>query len=578
MTHAGEPRVRVWAPHASSVEVETNGERQALSRSADGWWVLRGHTLDPGADYGFVLDGQPPLPDPRSAHQPYGVHGPSRLVEHAEFPWTDQAWHPPPLSTAVIYELHVGTFTPAGTFEGVIAKLDTLRDLGVTHVELMPVNAFPGERGWGYDGVALYAVQEAYGGPTGLKRLVDACHARGLAILLDVVYNHLGPDGNTLERFAPYFTDSYSTFWGPALNLDQAHSDQVRRFICDNARSWLVDYHIDGLRLDAVHAFFDRSAKHLLEQLAEEVSRVELETGRQRVLIAESDLGDPRLVRSREAGGYGLDAQWSDDLHHALHTVITGEKSGYYADFGTMGQLARALEDAFVYQGEYSPARQRRHGRSPTGIPRHRFLGYLQTHDQVGNRARGERISHLTTPARVRVGAALYLTCPSVPMLFMGEEWGASTPFCYFVDHQTEELREAVRKGRIAEFVAFGWSPEEIPDPQAESTFQRSKLDWEERIQDAHRTMLAWYETLLRLRREHPDLRRPVDRIRFDEATRWLIVERARTWVLANLGTEALVVEAPGAPLLLAACGDAGLQGNQVSLPPDSAAILLLDG
>ncbi|MGZ3678250.1 MAG: malto-oligosyltrehalose trehalohydrolase, partial [Ktedonobacterales bacterium] len=456
----------VWAPNAHRVAVQTLGERVPMNAGERGWWRVEVATATPGTDYQFVLDGGEALPDPRSQWQPHGVFGPSRVVDHSLFHWNDAGWQAPPLESALIYELHVGTFTPAGTFDAAIARLDHLKDLGVTHVELMPVNEFPGMRGWGYDGVDLSAPHSAYGGPDGLKRLVDACHARGLAVLLDVVYNHLGPSGNYLSRFGPYFTDRYHTPWGPAMNLDGAQSDEVRRFLCDNALIWLRDYHLDGLRLDAVHAFYDTSAIHLLEQLAEEVAELQSHLGRHLVLIAESDLNDPRVVRSREVGGYGLDAQWSDDFHHALHAVLTGEQSGYYADYGTLADLAHALEHAYVYDGRYSASRKRHHGRPTTSLPGHRFLGYMQTHDQVGNRARGERSSALLSPRRLKVAAALVLTAPFVPMLFQGEEWGATTPFQYFTDHQDANLARAVSEGRRNEFAAFGWNPDDVPDPQ----------------------------------------------------------------------------------------------------------------
>ena len=452
-----------------------------MTARADGWWTAEAVSAAPGTDYAFRLDGGPPLPDPRSVWQPQGVHGPSRVLDHGAFPWTDGRWQQGPLPSAVLYELHVGTFTPEGTFEAAIARLDHLVDLGITHVELMPVAEFPGSRGWGYDGVDLYAPHHAYGGPEGLKRLVNACHAKGFAVLLDVVYNHLGPAGNYLERFGPYFTARHQTPWGPAVNLDGPGSDEVRRFFCDNALMWLRDYHLDGLRLDAVHALVDTSAVSFLEQLAAEVHALEAHLGRHLVLIAESDLNDPRVVRPPELGGYGLGAQWSDDFHHALHTVLTGERDGYYADFGSLADLAKALTGTFVYDGRYSHFRGRRHGRPTAGLTGDHFLGYLQNHDQIGNRAQGERSSHLPNSGRLKIAAALVLTSPFIPLLFQGEEWGASTPFQYFTDHDDPELGRAVREGRRVEFAGFGWAPEAIPDPQDPATFARSKLDWQER-------------------------------------------------------------------------------------------------
>jgi len=450
-----------------------------MQQQPKGWWSAE---VDGNGtvEYGFVIDGRGPFPDPRSPWQPDSVHGASRPVDHSAFRWTDARFQARPLASAVIYELHVGTFTPEGTFDSAIERIPHLVELGVTHIELMPVAAFPGNWGWGYDGVALYAPHHSYGGPEGLKRLVDALHGAGLAAILDVVYNHLGPSGNYLGLSGPYFTDSVRTPWGDAVNLSGPGSDEVRRFFLDNAAMWLRDYHFDGLRLDAVHALVDTSATHLLEELAVEVEDLERQLGRHLVLIAESELNDPRIVRSRDLGGYGLSAQWSDDLHHALHSVITGERDGYYADFGCMSHLAKALRQGFVYDGCYSVFRGRPHGRTPEGIPQSRLLGYLQTHDQVWNRATGERISMLAPIERVKAGAALVMTSPFVPMIFQGEEWAASTPFLYFTTHTEPELSRAVSEGRRREFAHFGWDPRSVPDPQDPDTFLRSKLDWNE--------------------------------------------------------------------------------------------------
>jgi maltooligosyltrehalose trehalohydrolase len=481
-----------------------------------------------------------------------------------------------------MYELHVGTFTSAGTFEGAIERLDYLRDLGITHVELMPVVEFPGRRGWGYDGVDLWAPHHAYGGPAGLKRLVDACHARGLAVVLDVVYNHLGPTGNYLGRFGPYFTDRYRTPWGEAINFDGPGSDEVRRFVCDNARMWCRDYHVDGLRIDAVHAIVDTSAVHVLEQLAEEVHALAGELGRRLLVIAESDLNDPRVIRGREAGGYGLDAQWADDVHHALHTVLTGERDGYYADFGELADLAKALERAFVYDGRYSSVRRRRHGRAPVGVPGHRFVVSLQNHDQVGNRARGERLGHLVGVERLKVGAALLLTAPFVPLLFQGEEWAASTPFQYFTDHEDPNLARAAREGRQREFAAFGWKPEDIPDPQAPETFARSTLDWSELGEEPHASVLDWYRQLIRLRRAVPwlrDGRLDQTRVRFDEAAQWLALDRGPLTVACNLGIQRarVPVDSRATRLRLASDAHARLVPGGLELPADSVAVLVME-
>jgi maltooligosyltrehalose trehalohydrolase len=536
----------------------------------------------PGTDYAFSLDGGPRRPDPRSPWQPHGVHGPSRTVDHAAFRWTDRAWQAPPLAAAIFYEMHIGTFTPGGTFDSAIERLGHLVDLGVTHVEVMPVVEFPGRRGWGYDGVALFAPHHALGGPAGLKRLVDACHARGLAVILDVVYNHLGPSGNYLAEFGPYFTDRHHTPWGQAVNLDGPESDEVRQFLIDNAVGWLRDYHLDGLRLDAVHALIDTSATHFLEELVVAVDRLEGHLGRHLLLVAESDLNDPRIVRPTNIGGYGVDAQWSDDFHHALHAVLTGETDGYYADFGRLADLATVHQDVFLHTGQYSAHRRRRHGRAPTGIPSHRFLGYLQNHDQIGNRATGERSAHLLGLERLKIGAALVLLSPFVPMLFMGEEWGARTPFLYFTDHDDPELGRLVSEGRRREFAAFGWRPEAVPDPQAAETFERSRLDWAEREREPHRGLLDWHKRLIALRRAHPALsdgRREEVGAWCDGAERWLVVARGSIRIACNLSDRARTVPLPGlggeAILALASADDIERADGGVRLPPDSIAVLV---
>jgi maltooligosyltrehalose trehalohydrolase len=573
--------IRVWAPEAKRVEVELarSEGRIALSREDGGLWELD-RSVPPGTDYAFFVDGEGPFPDPRSPHQPHGVPGASRTVDHGAFEWHDASFRQPPLSGAVIYELHVGTFSPEGTFDGVASRLDHLVDLGVTHVELLPVNAFSGKRGWGYDGVQLYAPHEAYGGPEGLKRLVDACHRRGLATILDVVYNHLGPEGNYLAKFSKhYFTDRYHTPWGSAVNLDGAYSDEARRFFVDNALSWLRDYHFDGLRIDAIHAFLDTSARHFLEQLADEVDALETELERPLVLIAESDLNDPRVVRPREIGGYGIDAQWSDDLHHAIHAVLTGERTGYYEDFGTLADIAVALRRAFVYDGKRSQHRKRRHGRAADGLSGHRFLAYIQNHDQVGNRAAGDRIAQIAGGDRQKIAAALVLTSPYVPMIWEGEEWAASAPFLYFTDHGDPALGEAVRNGRRGEFATFGWDPERIPDPQARETFERSRLDWEERERAPHSEMLEWYRELLRLRREQPVLRdgqREGVQVAFQEDERWITVARGPIAVCASFAGEEIRVPVPAgaAPRVrLASKPGIRVDGGEVVLPPDSVAV-----
>jgi maltooligosyltrehalose trehalohydrolase len=571
---------RVWALHAQRVEVDVAGRRHPMTVNDRGWWHAEISLAERSAEYAFVLDGGESLPDPRSPWQPRGIHGASRLVDHKAFSWTDQRWQAGPLSAAIIYELHVGTFTPQGTFAGVIDKLDYLVELGVTHVELMPVAEFSGSHGWGYDGADLYAPHHAYGGPDELKRLVDACHGRGLAVILDVVYNHLGPAGNYLARFGPYFTERYATPWGQAINFDGPDSDEVRRFICDNALMWLRDYHFDGLRLDAVHALIDTSAVHLLEQLACEVSELEAQSGRHLVMIAESDLNDPRIVRAQEIGGYGIQAQWSDDFHHALHTVLTGEHDGYYADFGSLADLAKAIERVFVHDGSYSKFRRRRHGRPPKGILGHSFLGYLQNHDQVGNRAKGERSSHLLSVGRLKIAAALVLAAPFVPMLFQGEEWAASSPFLYFTNHEDAELGRLVTEGRRREFAAFSAHSDDVPDPQALETFERSKLVWDEYSRKPHAELLEWHRRLIRLRRQFAALSDGrLDRVTvsYDDQAKWLVMARGTIAVACNLSERRQrtpVGTGKDARILLASEKEIQLAGDHVELPPDSVAVL----
>jgi maltooligosyltrehalose trehalohydrolase len=578
----------VWAPFAGRVELELETERPGQFSSRPLEPGLRGsfHLPEPGlaagARYRLRLDGAPGLPDPRSASQPHGVHGPSVVVDHGAFAWTDAEFTPRPWSEAIVYEIHVGTFTPAGTFLALLERLDYLVDLGVTHLELMPVAAFPGQHGWGYDGVALFAPHAAYGTPDDLKQLVDSCHARGLSVLLDVVYNHLGPDGNYLGHFGPYFTREYATPWGAAVNLDQKGCDGVRRFFCDNALYWLECFHFDGLRLDAVHAFLDRSAQSFLEQLVQEVGALERRLGRPKVLIAESDLNDPRLIREQAAGGIGLHAQWSDDFHHSLHALLTGERAGYYADFGQLEDLACALRQGFVYAGRYSEYRGRSHGRPLSEVPLERLLGYLQNHDQIGNRALGDRIGQSLSVEQLELGAALVLCAPFVPMLFQGEEWNASTPFRYFTDHQDVGLAAAVREGRRREFAAPGQAPEAVPDPQAPATFDASRLDWAEQSLPEHRRVLDWYRALVRLRRREPALRSSdaplVEAVETGGGQRWLQFRRGSLLVVANLSVVAVRLPVVrGASLLLGSEG-ARLTERELGLPAWGVGILRTDG
>jgi malto-oligosyltrehalose trehalohydrolase len=572
---------RVWAPEAARAEVDISGHRHPMAANAvPGWWRAEVAEAGHGTDYMFRLDGGEPLPDPRSPRQPYGINGVSRTYDHSAFAWTDRGWRGGPLHGSVIYELHIGTFTPEGTLDAAIERLGHLADLGVDTVELMPVAAFPGEHGWGYDGIHLWAVHEPYGGPDALKRFVDACHARRLAVLLDVVYNHVGI-GNRLGAFGPYFTEAHVTPWGPAVNLDQPGSDEVRAFLIENALMWLRDYHLDGLRLDAVHAFEDHRALHFLEQLASEVQALAARLNRDLVLIAESDLSDPRLVTSREAGGYGLTAQWSDDFHHAVHAAITGERQGYYGDFGSMGVLAHTMTRVFFHDGRWSAFRGRTHGRQVDifRVPAHRFLCYLQNHDQIGNRAIGDRIAATLDPDLVKIGAGLVLTAPYTPMLFMGEEWGADTPWQYFTDHVDPWLAEAVAKGRREEFATHGWAATDVPDPQDPATFTSSKLDWSQPDQDAHKDIFAWYTELIALRRTRPELTDPrLDRVcaDYNDQARWLVVHRGRLRIAANLGPspQRLPLGALATGVLAASSPGVTLDGDTVAMPPATFAVI----
>jgi maltooligosyltrehalose trehalohydrolase len=511
------------------------------------------------------------------------------VVDHDAFAWSgaeaEGAWRGFHLPGAVLYELHVGTFSAAGTFAGAVEHLDHLVDLGVTAVELMPVVEFSGGRGWGYDGVDLWAPHHAYGGPEGLKALVDACHRRGLGVILDVVYNHLGPAGNHLSAFGPYFTDHHHTNWGEGVNVDGPGSDEVRRFVVDNALMWLRDYHVDGLRIDAVHAIVDESARHVLEQLGDEVRALAAHLGRPLWLIAESDRNDPRYVRPAALGGHGLDAAWADEWHHALHATLTGERTGYYDEFGSFALLAKVLRQAWAYDGTWSPHRDRTHGRSPLGLPGSAFVVAVQNHDQVGNRAVGDRLGALVAPDRLYVAAALLLTAPFVPLLFQGEEWGASTPFLYFTDHEDPVLGRAVSEGRRHEFAHFGWDPAEVPDPQDPSTFSRSVLRWDEVAAPDHSALLQWYRALIALRRSHPDLATAPagsPEVTYDEGAGWLVVRRGSVAVAVNLGAAAQVVPlpppaaGPGPALLLASSPGVALSedGTGVALDPDTVAVV----
>ena len=579
--------VEVWAPRAERVSVRISepgrmGEGAEwtvpLDPRKDGWYAADVPEARPGRDYGFLLnDTEPLLPDPRSRRQPFGVHGPSRFYDTA-WDWMDAGWEGKGLPGSVLYELHVGTFTSEGTFAAAIEKLDTLVELGVSHVELLPVNDFNGEWNWGYDGVLWYAVHEAYGGPDGLKRFVDACHARGLAATLDVVYNHLGPSGNYLPEFGPYLKSGHST-WGDLINLDGPSSGPVREYILQNAAMWFSEFHFDALRLDAVHALHDDSKQHILSELSERVELLSETLGRPLLLIAESDLNDPVIITPRADGGFGLDAQWDDDVHHALHALLTGERQAYYVDFGSLSVLAKVLTSAFLHDGTFSTFRGRTHGKpvDRRSIRGYRFVAFLQNHDQVGNRAAGDRLSELTTPGLLKVGAVLLLTSPFTPMLWMGEEWAASTRWPYFTSHPEPELARATGRGRLAEFSRYGWNTSEMIDPQDPDAFFGAKLRWDERSEAGHREMLSFYRELLALRRSHSDLTDGhLDRVEveFDEVQRWLIVRRGALVVIANVGEEDRVVSAACTELLLASDPGCAIVDGGVHLPAQSAVVV----
>jgi maltooligosyltrehalose trehalohydrolase len=572
----------IWAPKVKKIAVQVKGKALPLQGpDRKGWWKLSVEDACPGDDYGFLVDDDPTLyPDPRSLWQPHGVHGLSRIYHQNEFGWTDEHWQGPPFSGSILYELHIGTFTPEGTFDSAIGRLDYLHQLGITHIEIMPVNAFPGKQGWGYDGVQLYAVQHEYGGPDGLKRFVDACHARSLAVILDVVYNHFGPTGNYTGIFGPYTNDRHHTPWGDAVNFEDSGSDEVRRFFCDNALMWMKCYHIDGLRLDAIHELMDRSAVHFLEQLSSEVETLGATLRRKFILIAESDLNDPKIVKPREAGGYGMDAQWSDDFHHALFTLMYSSNSedGYDSDFGSFEKLVKALTRVFVFDGEYSRYRNRMHGRPVDGLSAHHFISFIQNHDQVGNRAEGDRINELVGTPRNRMAAGLLMTAPFIPMLFMGEEYAASTPFLYFADHEDPEMARMVSEGRKKEFAAFGFADSPVSDPEKEETFLRCKLDWPEIHTGYHAEMLDWYTKLINFRRTSISLNdgdMGHTKVRFDEKRRWLAMDRSKVTVLCNLGESEAEFEVPeDYRLVITSTPGITPAVNKITLPPDGFVIL----
>ena len=500
----GGVHFRVWAPLCGSVHVELyDKEPLPLLNSGEGWFEATAASAGPGTRYMYLLDGERRRPDPVSRALPVGVHGPSEVIDTSAFVWTDSGWCGPALKDLILYELHVGTFTPEGTFDAIIPRLPALRDLGVTAIELMPVASFPGVRNWGYDGVGVYAPQRSYGGPAGLQLFVNACHAIGLAVVLDVVYNHFGPEGNYLADFGPYFTDRYETPWGKTINYDGADAGPVRQFVVENACYWIREYHLDGLRLDAAHGIIDASPVHILCELNSTIHAEAVRLGRSVLAIAESDLNDRRVIIPVQQGGFGLDAQWSDDFHHALHALLTGEREGYYADFGTLEQLATAYASSFVYSGQHSEYRARPHGTPVDDLPVERFVICAQNHDQIGNRAQGDRLAALIPFDALKLAAAAVLLSPYIPLLFMGEEYGEPAPFQFFTDFEDPALQQAVHQGRQEEFKRFGWSAV-VPDPQDPATFARSTLDWARRERVPHAHLLALYRALLALRRAEP--------------------------------------------------------------------------
>ncbi|MCC9176292.1 malto-oligosyltrehalose trehalohydrolase [Arthrobacter sp. zg-Y750] len=572
----------VWAPKANTMTLLADGRRLSMSRGENGWWHAQHAELTEDVDYGYLIDdAETPVPDPRSRRQPEGVHALSRTFDPDLFQWQDSGWVSPGLDGGAIYEMHVGTFTPEGTLDAAIGKLDYLVDLGVRFVELLPVNAFNGTHNWGYDGVLWYAVQETYGGPEAYQRFVDAAHRKGLGVIQDVVYNHLGPSGNYLPMFGPYLTEGKSNTWGDSVNLDGPLSDAVRQYIVDNVLMWFRDYHVDGLRLDAVHALHDERAVHILEEMAAATENCAETLGKPLFLIAESDLNNPRLITPRSVNGYGLTGQWSDDFHHAAHTNLTGENGGYYADFDSVGALAKVLQEGFFHNGTFSSFRERGHGRplDKDVVTARQLVTAIQNHDQIGNRAAGDRLSATLGYEQLALGAVLSLASPFTPMLFMGEEFGASTPWQFFTSHPEPELGKATAEGRLKEFERMGWDPDTVPNPQDPATFTNSKLDWSEVEQGNHGRLLDLYRRLLTLRRETPDLMDPDlrnVRVDYDEAGRWLVMQRGSTAVVLNFADTPREVPVPfGKQVdILLETGPSEVSGDGVQLPAYGAAIL----
>jgi maltooligosyltrehalose trehalohydrolase len=576
----GSERFDIWAPRPQAVTLLADGQKFPMRKRGAGWWTAPEAPSDGEVDYAYLLDDdQIPVPDPRSRRQPSGVHSLSRTFDASVHQWQDGSWQGRGLQGAVIYELHLGTFTPEGTLDAAAGRLDYLAGLGIDFVELLPVNAFNGTHNWGYDGVFWYAVHEGYGGPAAYQRFVDAAHQAGIGVIQDVVYNHLGPSGNYLPRFAPYLKSGEGNSWGDSVNLDGPDSDEVRKYILQNAAMWLRDYHVDGLRLDAVHALKDDRALHILEEFGALADAVSAETGRPATMIAESDLNNPRLLYPRNLNGYGLSGQWSDDFHHAVHVNISGETSGYYEDFASLAALAKVLKEGFFHDGTYSSFRRRLHGRRINTALVHpaALVVCSQNHDQIGNRATGDRLSQSLPYGQLALAAVLSLTSPFTPMLFMGEEYGATTPWQFFTSHPEPELGKATAEGRIKEFERMGWDPAVVPDPQDPATFANSKLKWEEAADGDHARLLELYRSLTALRRSQPDLVAPgfgetvVD---FSEEDRWLRLERASVHVVLNFSSAdcKLITEADS--LLLATEDGVRLESGKLELPGYSAAIL----
>lgn len=582
----GPQRFDIWAPEAGSVTLLAGGERYPMARRPgsgpedEGWWTAADAPAGGEVDYGYLLDGdETPLPDPRTRRQPEGVHALSRTFDPGAHQWQDTGWQGRELQGAVIYELHLGTFTPEGMLDAAASKLDYLAGLGVDYIELLPVNAFNGTHNWGYDGVQWFAVHEGYGGPAAYQRFVDAAHAAGIGVIQDVVYNHLGPSGNYLPRFGPYLKQGEGNTWGDSVNLDGPGSDHVRRYILDNVAMWLRDFRVDGLRLDAVHALKDERAVHILEDFGALADQISTEVGRPLTLIAESDLNNPRLLYPRDVNGYGLEGQWSDDFHHAVHVNVSGETTGYYSDFDSLGALAKVLQDGFFHDGSYSSFRERHHGRPINFDAVHpaSLVVCSQNHDQIGNRATGDRLSQTLPYGSLALAAVLTLTGPFTPMLFMGEEYGATTPWQFFTSHPEPELGKATAEGRIKEFERMGWDPAVVPDPQDPETFTRSKLNWAEATEGDHARLLELYRSLISLRRSTPDLTAPgfaATEAEFDDDARWLRFRRGGVQVLLNFAEQSVTLDRAGSELLLATDDAVRIDAGKAELPGLSAAVI----